>query len=186
MTVSWVGVTARSVPPDERAAASRTGMMRAMVEEGVDAFIARFKAYASDVQVAARYEGSPLLECFAGDLVVHLFERTNPYHAGTGRARVIIQPEAASCVRLEPDDPAPARSAESVALSALAVTGVVALRDDPFLVVDAGIRLVVAFDALPSEVAVGDRVRFQSRPPIHGFVLPPERGGGYVATDDMV
>ena len=161
-------------------------MMRGMVEEGVDAFIARFKAHACDVQLASRYEGSPLLECFAGDLVLYLFERTNPYHAASGRARVIVHPEAASCTRLDADDPAPARTVESVGASALSVSGVVDVREDPFLIVDAGVRLVVAVDALPAELAVGDRVRFESRAPVHGFVLPPERGGAHVATDDLV
>lgn len=161
-------------------------MMRGMVEEGVDALVARFKGEACDVELSPRYEGSPLLECFAGELVLHLFERTNPYHSGAGKARVIIQPEAERCERLEPDDPAPMHGAEPVALSALAVTGVIQRRDDPFLVVDAGIRLVVAVDVLTPELQVGDRVRFQTRAPVHGFVLAPDRGAGLVATDDLV
>lgn len=161
-------------------------MMPGMVEDGVDALVARFRGDACEVRVSPRYEGSPLLECFAGDVVLHLFERTNPYHGGAGAARVIIQPEAERVDRLEPDDPSPLRSTESVAVSALLVSGVVERREDPFLVVDAGVRLVVSSDALPGELRVGDRVRFQSRAPIHGFVLAPERSGAAAATDDLV
>jgi len=175
----------RSVPPGD-AASWRGRMMPTMIEDGVDALVTRFKAHATDVEVVARFEGSPLLECLAGDIVLQLFERTGPYLARSGSVRVIVQPEAATWERLPSDDPAPVRSLEVVGVSAIHASGVVVRRDDPFLVIDAGIALVVACASLDAEVTSGDRVRFESRSPIHGFVLPQSRTGAQIATDDLV
>lgn len=160
--------------------------MRTVIEEGVDALVARFKGHAADVEFTARVEGSPLLECLAGDVVLQLFERTGPYLARTGRGRVIVQAEAARCDRVAADDPGPRRSLEVTSVSGVKASGVVVRRDPPFLVVDAGVPLVVAFDALPDDVAVGDRVGFDSRAPVHGFVLPTTSSRVAVATDDLV
>ena len=157
-----------------------------MFEDGVDALVARFSAHAASVELASRVEGSPLLECLADGVVLHVFERTGPYLAALGPARVIVQPETATLTRLEVDDPAPERSIEVTAVSAVTACGVVRLREDPFVVVDAGLPLVVAVDELPDGVQAGDRVRFQSRPPLHGFVLPPQAGRVTVPTDDLV
>ncbi len=150
-------------------------MMLAMVEDGMDSLVARFAAHAATVEVSARVEGSPLLECVTDDLILHVFERTGPSLAPRGPARVIVQPETASLTRLEPGPEAPERRIEVVALSVVHVQGIVTVRDDPFVVVDAGIHLVVSVDEVPDGVRVGDAVRFQSRAPLHGFVLPPER-----------
>jgi len=161
-------------------------MMPGMVEDGVDALVARFRAHAADVVVTARVEGSPLLECLTEEVVLHLFERTGPYLVAGGPARVIVQPETATLTRLEADDPSPIRSLEVTAVSAIAASGVVRACDAPFVVVDAGLPLVVAVDTLPADLREGDRVRFQSRAPLHGFVLPPERRGGGLSPDEQV
>jgi hypothetical protein len=161
-------------------------MMRRMFEDGVDALIARFSPHAAEVQLTARVEGSPLLECLADGVVLQVFERTGPYLVGLGRARVIVQPETATLTLLEEDDPAPERSVEVTAVSAIAVCGVIRLRDDPFVVVDAGLPLVVAVDELPDRAQAGQRVRFQSRSPLHGFVLAPEGRRPSIPTDDLV
>lgn len=161
-------------------------MMPGMVEEGVDALIERFKQHANEVSVASRYEGSPLIECLVGEHVLYLFERTNPYLSPAGAARVIVQPEAARCERLDPADAHASHRLEAVGHSAIVASGTVVQRDDPFLVVDAGVRLVVSFDELPDDVAAGDQVRFESRAPVHGFVLPPRRTQTQVSTDELV
>lgn len=161
-------------------------MMRAMVEDGMDSLVARFAAHAATLEVSARVEGSPLLECVSDDLILHLFERTGPYVAPRGPARVIVQPETASLTRLEPGAEAPERRVEVVAVSVVHVQGIVTVRDDPFVVVDAGIPLVVSVDEVPDDVREGDAVRFKSRAPLHGFVLPPERKVPELAPDDQV
>jgi hypothetical protein len=78
------------------------------------------------------------------------------------------------------------RHVESLGGGVLVAAGVVVSLEAPFVVVDAGTPLVVAADAMPADLAVGDRVRFQSRAPVHGFVLPPLRDRGAVRTDDLV
>ena len=159
-------------------------MMLAMVEDGMDSLVARFAAHAATVEVSARVEGSPLLECVTDDLILHVFERTGPYLAARGPARVIIQPETASLTRLEHVPEATERQIEVVAVSEFHVQGTVTMRDDPFVVVDAGIPLVVSVDDVPADLRVGDAVRFQSRAPVHGFVLPPERQAAPTLTPD--
>ncbi|TVR91866.1 MAG: hypothetical protein EA416_08765 [Trueperaceae bacterium] len=161
-------------------------MMPNMIEDGVDAFIARFSAQAASVEVASRVEGSPLLECLTDDAVLYLLERTGPYVVSRGRARVIVQPETATLVRLDPDDLGPLRHLESLGVGVLVASGVVRSLDTPFVVVDAGVPLVVAADVAPDDLALGDRVRFQSRAPVHGFVLAPKRDRESVRTDDLV
>lgn len=161
-------------------------MMPDMIEDGVDAFISRFAAQAASIEVASRIEGSPLLECLTDDAVLYLLERTGPYAVSRGRARVIVQPETATLVRLDPGDPGPLRHVESLGVGALVATGVVRSLEVPFVVVDAGIPLVVAADVTPQDLVVGDRVRFQSRAPVHGFALPPVRDRVPERTDDLV
>ncbi len=157
-----------------------------MIEDGVDALVARFTAHATNVEVASRVEGSPLLECLTDAAVLYLLERTGPYLAPRGVARVIVQPDTQQLVRVASDDPAPPRHVEALGAGRLVASGLVIAIDPPFVVVDAGIPLVVAVEALPEDLATGERVRFQSRAPVHGFVLPPTRDRGVVRTDDLV
>lgn len=161
-------------------------MMPDMIEDGVDALVARFAAYATTVEVASRVEGSPLLECLTDTTVLYLMERTGPYLAPRGVSRVIVQPDTALLVRVETDDPAPERHVEAQGAGRLVAGGLVVAIDPPFVVVDAGFPLVVAADVRPDDLATGDRVRFQSRAPVHGFVLPPVRDRVAIRTDDLV
>lgn len=161
-------------------------MMPGMIEDGVDALVARFAAHATTVEVASRVEGSPLLECLTDAAVLYLLERTGPYLAPRGTARVIVQPETSQLVRVEADDPAAARHVEALGAGRLVASGHVVAVEPPFVVVDAGIPLVVAVEALPDGLAVGERVRFQSRAPVHGFVLPATRDRAALRTDDLV
>ncbi len=161
-------------------------MMRGMVEDGVDALMTRFAGHAAVVEVGARVEGSPLLECVADEVVLHVLDRTGPYLAERGPARVIIQAETAALERVELVEGALERHVEVVAVSAIIASGVVLLREDPFVVVDAGLPFVVTADELPDDLALGERVRFESRAPIHGFVLPPERRRSEIAPDEQV
>lgn len=145
--------------------------MLTMIEESVESFLLRYRPYAALVEVLPHLEGSPLLECVVGTSVLHLLERTGPYLAKPGRAKVVLN---ATAERLEPAE-APGKKLEVTGLSRLRVAGLVLEREEDSLIVDAGVPLVVnVFGALPLEFAVGDWIRFESVPPLHGFVVPAE------------
>jgi hypothetical protein len=159
-------------------------MMHAVLEESVEGFVARFRSSAAAVTLTGRVEGSPLLECVVAGQAVHVFERTGPYLAWSGPARVILHLECDGIERLEPGETPP--RLDVVGVSTLSAEGVVVSSEAPFLVVDAGAPLVVGITGPFPDVAVGDRVRLASRPPVHGFVLPRSPGGLARSPDDQV
>lgn len=140
-----------------------------MIEDSPDAFIQRWRGHAAEVQIFARTEGSPLLECMAGGAIVQLLDRTGPYVAGPGRRRVILN---AMVERLEPAaDAGPALEVDG--LGALRGRGRVVERDGALAVVDCGVPVVVALLGDGNEApATGDQVAFEVLPPVHGFVVP--------------
>jgi hypothetical protein len=159
-------------------------MMPAVLEESVEAFVARFRRAAAQVVLSSHVEGSPLLECLVAGHALHLFERTGPYLARVGPASVIVHAE---CDAVEPVTEEGAPRIEVVGVSSVVCEGIVLERDDPFLVVDVGAPIVVGVSAPLGAVAVGDRVRFASRPPLHGFVLPrPSASATPRHQDDLV
>jgi hypothetical protein len=161
-------------------------MMHGVLEESVEGFVTRFRSSAADVILSGRVEGNPLLECLVNGVAIHAFERTGPYLASSGPARVILNLECDEIVRIDADaDPADA-ALVVIGVSALAIDGVVVSRDDPFLVVDAGARFVVGLTCPVPELAPGDRVRFSSRAPIHAFVLPRSAVRPGASSDDQV
>ncbi len=161
-------------------------MMQAVFEESVEGFVTRFRASAAEVTLAGRLEGSPLLECLVDGVAVHVFERTGPYLAASGPARVILNLECDALERLDGEPDVRTSRIEVVGVSALAVDGVVRECDEPFLVVDAGTTLVVGMTGAFPDVGIGDRVRFVSRAPVHGFVLPRTAARTTSAADDQV
>jgi hypothetical protein len=146
-------------------------MLAAMIEDGPDAFTKRWGAYAGQATLFARPEGSPLLEAGLGPTVVQLLERTNPYLAAPGPARLLVNPTATRLERLT----APRTELSVPTRGALAGAGEVLERDGRIAVVDAGWPLVVALPDGDAEAEVGAFVAFEAEAPIHGFVLPPER-----------
>ncbi len=60
------------------------------------------------------------------------------------------------------------------------------MRDDPFLIVDVGVPLVIGVTTPIPELAVGEVVRFATRPPIHGFVLPNAAARIPASSDEQV
>ena len=147
-----------------------------MIEESIESFITQFRAYAAPVEVLARTEGSPMLECVVGQHVLHLLERTNPYGAQPGQRQIIINPTA---VTIEPCETSQ-KQLNPTALSELSAVGLVLERQEEALIVDAGVSLVVnMFEAFPEEIIAGDWVRFQSLAPIHGFYVPPTKKSVY-------
>jgi len=149
------------------------GMLPAMVEEGPEAFIKRWSEFAAPATLFARSEGSPLLEAAVGGVIVQLLERTNPYQAGPGAARLLLNPTA-DTVMLAPEGAGvlvvPRRGA-------LHGSGEVVEVEGRVLVVDAGVPvLVVAPADADAEVRrTGVWIRFEASPPVHGFVLDTER-----------
>lgn len=147
-----------------------------MIEESIESFITQFRLYAAPVEVLARTEGSPMLECVVGQHVLHLLERTNPYAAQPGQRQMIINPTAAS---LGPSEAAH-KQLSPTALSQVDATGLVLERQDNALIVDAGVTLVVGmFGPIPESIVAGDWVTFKSVAPIHGFFVPPLKKSVY-------
>lgn len=151
-------------------------MLASMIEDGPDAFVQRWRRYAADAVLFARPEGSPLLEAEVDGAVLQVLERTNPYLAVPGPARLLVNPTASVLQRTDATGPelsVPSRGA-------LEGAGVVLAREGRMVVVDAGAPLVLACDPAPddADAVVGAWVRFEASPPIHGFVLPPERRAG--------
>lgn len=145
-----------------------------MIEESVESFVLRFKTYAATVEVLARPEGSPLLECVVGQTVLQVLERTNPYAAQPGMVQLILNPttEVLTVAEATEKDLAPA------GLGRLRATGRVLERELQAVIVDAGVPLVVTlFGEVPDTLAAGDWVHFESVAPIHGFFVPPSKRG---------
>lgn len=144
-----------------------------MFEESPDAFISRWRKHAASVRIFSRTEGLPLLEAETAGAILQMLERTGPYLAPPGPAKMIINPTAQ---RLEMRDgggsDAERQKVEIPGIGRLRVCGIIAFRDDPFVVVDAGAPLVVGvIEPLPTEAVAGALVAFDAVPPIHGFVL---------------
>lgn len=159
-----------------------------MVEESPETFVARWRPFAARAHLFSRSEGSPLLEIRLAGAVLQVFERTGPYLAPPGPARVIVNPSAERIERADPGAEGDGRRIEPLGISRARVHGTVLEREGEMLVVDAGAPLVVvSLEELPDDIAGGDAVRFETIAPIHGFVLPPDpRRDGALSTDDLV
>lgn len=145
-----------------------------MFEESVESFLAQWRPYAASVQLFAHTEGSPLLECSAAGVIFGVFERTGPYSARPGAAQLILHPVTERVEKTELRE----RCLKVTGLSRLHVRGLVLLRRARMVVVDAGVPLVIgSFAELPDDVAAGDWLRFDTLPPVHGFVVPQSARG---------
>lgn len=134
----------------------------------METFIVRWRPFTTDVRLFGRVEGSPLLEVSVGGVILQVLERTGPYRAVPGEARMILNPTAQ---RLEVVASA-TKLIEPTGISKARVTGVVILREENMVVVDAGVPLVVGVhEPLDDHVAAGDVVAFDGLPPIHGFLV---------------
>lgn len=141
-----------------------------MVEESPESFISKWRRHAAQVELFAHTEGSPMLECRAGDVIMQLFERTGPYQSRPGTALVIINPviEELTVLGEQLEEP----HVESLGVSRIRLTGVIIERDGRNLVVQAGLPLVVSsLDRLPEAARVGASVNITSIAPVHAFVV---------------
>ncbi len=154
-----------------------------MFEDSPDAFIARFKPFASEVEVFSRVEGSPLLELRVGDTIVQVLERTGPYLATPGMARIIINPMADAVTVAGGGITA----LEATGLSRLHGSGLVVATEDRVLVVDVGVPLVIGLGSeIADTIASGDWVTFDTVPPIHGYLVPQDARARRTPDDDLV
>ncbi len=139
-----------------------------MFEESVESFITQWRPYAADATLFPHTEGSPLLECRAGSAIFGVLERTAPYAAPSGPAKLIVHLTTEQVALSEARE----RRLEVLGPSRLRATGLVILRQGRMVVVDAGAPLVVgSFGALPEQLAAGDWVEVFGLAPVHGFVV---------------
>ena len=140
-----------------------------MFEESVESFITQWRPYAADATLFPHTEGSPLLECRAGGAIFGVLERTAPYTAPSGPAKLIVH---LTTEQVALSDAREGRL-EVLGPSRLRATGLVLLRQGRMIVIDAGAPLVVgSFAALSEDLAAGDWVEVTGLPPVHGFVVP--------------
>ncbi len=140
------------------------------MEDSIESFIAQFKSYAVTVDLLPKIEGSPLLECVAGQKVIHLLERTGPYLSRPGKTQVIVNPSIETLQTSTFTE----KSFQVTSLSRLKAQGLVLDRSQDTLIVDVGIPLVVSLLNNDQVADLGSYISFESVPPIHGFIVPKE------------
>lgn len=154
-----------------------------MFEESVESFITQWRPYAADVTLFPHTEGSPLLECRAGDAIFGVLERTGPYAAPIGAAKLILHVMVEAVYTIDEQT----RSLEVSGPSRLHASGVVLLREGQMVVLDAGAPLVVgSFAPLPDDLAAGSWVSLAALPPVHGFLVPKVLRSALAATDSEI
>lgn len=141
--------------------------MGQMLESSETDFAARFAEYAASGTLYPQTEGSPLMEFASAGQVLYLFDRTGPYTAQPGAARVVVHGVLRS-LALADDEYEDLRL---TGVSEAEGQGQVLARGGPFVVVRSQLPLVLgSFEPLP-DVQVGDWVAFQIHAPLHGFLV---------------
>lgn len=142
------------------------------LENSEQEFMTRYAEFAATGALYPQIEGSPLLEFSAGGRVLYLFDRTGPYTAVPGAARVLVHGLLdLSAVEVLNTEPAQGENLNGVAVSVLEGVGQVLSASRRTWVVQARLPLVLsAFEVLP-EVKIGQWVTFKTLPPLHGFLL---------------
>lgn len=133
-------------------------------------FAARFAPYAAHGLIYPQPEGSPLLEFVAGGRVLYLFDRSGPYAAQPGPARVVVHGvlQPGSVERASPER---GETLSVQGVSALEGCGQITHVLGRAWVVRARLPLVLAaFEELP-EVSAGQWVTFRTLAPLHGFIV---------------
>ncbi|GEM45821.1 hypothetical protein [Deinococcus cellulosilyticus] len=139
-----------------------------VLENSIEEFIERFRSDAAQGILYPQPEGSVLLEFVAGGQVMYLFDRTGPYIAKPGPARVIVHPVLSTLTPTEQQEEVLAVSQ----ISALEGVGRVSRTEKGFVIVQARIPLVCGMlDHEVPGIKTGDWVSFSTLPPTHGFYL---------------
>ncbi|AZI42984.1 hypothetical protein EHF33_09725 [Deinococcus psychrotolerans] len=141
-----------------------------MLETSVEDFVSRFEADAAEGQLYPQPEGSPLMEFVSGGRTLYLFDRTGPYTAKPGAARVIVHGTFARFAKL-PSVPEPLTKLAAVGISGMEGVGQITRLASRFtVVVQARLPLVLSsFTPLP-ELEAGEWLSFETQPPLHGFL----------------
>jgi len=143
-----------------------------MIEESTESFTSRWRKHATEARIFARVENDPLLELETGGVIMHALERTGPYIPVTGTNRVILHALAESVTAAGDAGPA----LEVTGISRARLTGSVVQLEEPLLVVDAGLPVVVGcLHGIPAGITEGDTVTFTALPPLQVFVLEQAR-----------
>lgn len=133
-------------------------------------FAGRFEEFAASGVLYPQREGSPLLEFASGGRVLYLFDRSGPYAAVPGEARVVVHGVL---------DPAFTRLLPEPAAQVLTVLGVSGVEGQGKVLAVRGAAVIVqarmplvlgSFEALPG-VRPGDWLAFRTLPPLHGFLI---------------
>ncbi|GGM55097.1 hypothetical protein GCM10008956_33790 [Deinococcus arenae] len=133
-------------------------------------FAARYAEFAAQGTLYPSREGSPLLEFGVAGRVLYLFDRSGPYAAQPGPARLVVHGvvEDGGLHRLDSGDHQ--EQVQTLGVSGVEGRGRVLAVWRQGLVVQARLPLVLgSFTPLP-DVQVGDWVAFRTMPPLHGFV----------------
>lgn len=143
-----------------------------VLENSVAEFVERWREHAANALLYPQPEGSPLLEARLGGRVVYLLDRTGPYTARPGEARVIVHPVAETLAATDETED----RLTVTGVSRLEAVGSVLEVARSVVVVLARVPLVVGvFDESWRRLRAGDRVGVQSLAPVHGFYLGPRR-----------
>ncbi|WP_291425213.1 hypothetical protein [Deinococcus sp.] len=140
------------------------------LENSETEFTGRYAQYAASGLLYPQREGSPLMEFMSAGRVLYLFDRTGPYTAQPGEARVIVHgildPGRLELLEASADG----ESLTVSGVSAVEGVGRVLHVTRRTWVVQARLPLVLSgFETLP-DVLPGEWVRFATQPPLHGFL----------------
>ncbi|GGL17427.1 hypothetical protein [Deinococcus radiotolerans] len=135
-------------------------------------FAARYAGFAAEGTLYPAREGSPLLEFGVAGRVLYVFDRSGPYAAQPGPARLVVHGVLEDgSLRSLTDREDRSEQLQVLGVSGIEGHGVVLEVWRQVLVVRARLPLVLgSFAPLPA-VQVGDTVTFRTVPPLHGFVV---------------
>ncbi|WP_233554445.1 hypothetical protein [Deinococcus cavernae] len=153
----------------ESARAARSPERRSL-ENSEQEFLTRYAEFAASGTLHPQIEGSPLMEFAAAGRVLYLFDRTGPYRAHPGPARVLVHGvvEASAWEALSGQ---PQQTFTMLGASEAEGVGEIIHVSRRSCVVQARLPIVLSsFEPLPT-LQVGDWVKFRTLPPLHGFLL---------------
>lgn len=132
-------------------------------------FASRYAEFAAQGTLYPQREGSPLLEFAVGGRVLYLFDRSGPYAARPGVARVVVHGV------LDPEGTEVRESGEEtlhvLGVSSVEGVGRVVAVPRGAVVVQARLPLVLASFGGVGGVQVGEWLAFRTLPPLHGFLI---------------
>ncbi|WP_110888497.1 hypothetical protein [Deinococcus yavapaiensis] len=140
-----------------------------VLESSAEEFTTRYAAHAAQGVLYPGVEGSPLLEFEAGGVVLYLFDRSGPYAALPGPARMVVH--AVAKVLEVVGSGEESESLTTTGISSVEGVGYVVQVSRNVCVVQARVPLVLGSFTALSQLSVGDWVRFDSEAPLHGFLI---------------